>query len=112
MPAHHFLRINLNRKAKDSRKSYCSQNTQCIFRESFIWVSYGTNHLSLAIPATSERVHQSPIFVVCHGIDGKIPAGQVFLNRVEKLHSVGVPAVCIYAIICIEDLNLDGMKRL
>ena len=41
---------------------------------------------------------ESPTLVVRHGIDGKVSAGQVFLDCVEQFHRVRVPTVCIFTI--------------
>lgn len=49
MPAHRFLRINLNRKAEDSRKSYCFNKSQVFSHMARISVGPYSHCLSFAI---------------------------------------------------------------
>ena len=77
---HRLSRLFLNGKSQLGRKAHRPQHPQGILAKPLLRVTHAADDALLQILIAAEAVLQSGFLIVCHGIDGKIPAFQVFFQ--------------------------------
>ena len=88
----------LNGKTKLCCKTDCTEHTQCILRKTFCRFSHASDPLCVQICNAVKGIHQTGLIVVCHCIDGKIPAFQIFQQIGSKNHVFRMACILIFAV--------------
>ena len=81
-----------------SSKANGPHHTKGVFLKTFSGISHTTHNARLHVIHTAEQIHQSPLMIIGHCVDGEISALQVFFQVGRKYYLFGVPAVLIYPV--------------
>ena len=63
-----------NFKTKLCRKTDCAHHAQCIFAKTLFGIADTTDNFPLHILYAFKYIYQPLLFIICHGINRKIPA--------------------------------------
>ena len=93
--SHRCCRILLDREIKLRRESDRPQDAERVFRKPLLRISHAADPVPVQILHPAKHIHQPDFIIICHRIDGKVPAPQVLLKTVRKAHLLRVSAVLI-----------------
>ena len=85
----------LRGKVKPGGKADATKNPKSILPKSFPRLAYGTQNAACQVGLPSKRICQPPAGMIGHGVDGKIPAGQIFPEIFFKVYPVRPPVIPI-----------------
>ena len=80
-------------KAKPRCEPVQPQDAQRVLGEPLAGHAHGPQDAALQIGLTAKGVNETLFFIVGHGVDGKIPPGQVLPHIRHKMHLIRVAAI-------------------
>ena len=92
-------RLLLNGKAQGSRKAQRPHQAQGILAKAAVRLTHTAQKAGFQILLPAEGVADATPEIHGHGVDGKVPAGEILLQCGRKLHRAGVASVQIVAIL-------------
>ena len=84
-------------KAKPGCEAVQPQDAQRVLGEPLAGHTHRPYDAALQVGLPAKGVHKALFFIVGHGVDGKIPPGQVLPHIRHKVHLVRVAAICVGA---------------
>ena len=90
--------LRLNLKIQLGRKTDCPQDSQGVLGKPLSRVAHTADLSALQVADTAEGIYQTLFFIICHGIDGKVPPLQIFQKIWREQHLLRVAAVQIFAV--------------
>ena len=85
-------------KAQHRRKPQAAQDPQGVLRKLPLRIAHAAQNSLLQVRLSAEGVIHRPSKVCCHGVDGKIPAGQIFCQIRGKRDLFRVAVVGVNAV--------------
>ena len=90
-----FLSLRLDGKTQLGSKPYRPQHPQGVLGKAPIGLPHAPDESGLQVLLPAETIDNCPVRPKRHGVDGKIPAGQILGQPHIKGHRIGVPSVGI-----------------
>ena len=84
-------------KAKPGCEAVQPQDAQRVLGEPLAGHTHRPYDAALQVGLPAKGVHKALFFIVGHGVDGKIPPGQILPHIRHKVHLVRVAAICVGA---------------
>lgn len=92
------LGLGLNHKVKAAGKAYRTQHAQGVLVKAALGIADSANQLALQITLAVIAVDKPALGMPGHGVDGKVAARQIVLERGGTLHTLGMATIGVKAI--------------
>ena len=88
----------LHLHGEDGGKTQRPENAQCILVKAAVRLPHAADKAAGQIRLPAVEIHQTCLRAVSQGVHGKVPPGQVLLQRTGELHRVRMPVVAVCAV--------------